>query len=90
MDPELLWLWCRPAAVAPIQLLVWELPYAVGVAIKKQRKPQKTKHIQLTLDIPINSFVSLLTNDDYEFSLEDGAYQLLVLGNRTSAKAADT
>ena len=33
-DPELLWLWCRPAAAAVIQLLVWELPYAMGVALK--------------------------------------------------------
>ena len=25
-DPVLLWLWCRPAAAAPIQPLAWELP----------------------------------------------------------------
>ena len=24
-DPALLWLWCRPVAVAPIQLIAWEL-----------------------------------------------------------------
>ena len=29
-DPMLLWLWCRLTDVAPIQLLVWELPYATG------------------------------------------------------------
>ena len=34
-DPALLWLWCRPAAVAPIQPLAWELPYAAAVALKK-------------------------------------------------------
>ena len=27
-DPALLWLWCRPAAIAPIQPLAWEPPYA--------------------------------------------------------------
>ena len=37
-DPELLWLWYRPAAVALIQPLAWELPYAMGVALKKQKK----------------------------------------------------
>ena len=37
-DTELLWLWCRPAAVAPIRTLAWELPYAVGVDIKKKKK----------------------------------------------------
>ena len=29
LDPELLWLWCRPVATAPIQPLAWQLPYAV-------------------------------------------------------------
>ena len=29
-----LWLWHRPAAAAPIRLLAWELPDAMGVAIK--------------------------------------------------------
>ena len=30
----LLWLWCRPAAVAPIGPLAWEPPYAMGAALK--------------------------------------------------------
>ena len=34
----LLWLWCKPAAAAPIRCLAWELPYAEGVAVKKKRK----------------------------------------------------
>ena len=36
-DLMLLWLWCRPAAVAPIQPLAWEPPYAVGAALKRQK-----------------------------------------------------
>ena len=36
----LLWLWHRPAAVAPIQLLAWELPYAMDVALKRQTDRQ--------------------------------------------------
>ena len=35
-DPELLWLWCRPAATAPIQPLAWEPPYAMRMALKRQ------------------------------------------------------
>ena len=35
-DPVLLWLWGRPAAVAPIGSLAWEPPYAMGLALKKQ------------------------------------------------------
>ena len=33
-DPMLLWLWRRPAAVVPIGPLAWELPCAVGLALK--------------------------------------------------------
>ena len=37
---DLVWLWlsCRPAAVAPIRPLAWELPYATSVALKKANK----------------------------------------------------
>ena len=34
LDPVLLWLWYSPAAVASIQPLALEPPYAVGVALK--------------------------------------------------------
>ena len=48
LDPALLWLWCRPAMVAPIPPLAWEPPYAAGVALKKtkdQKKNNKVKHL---------------------------------------------
>ena len=35
-DLALLWLWCRLAALTPICLLAWELPYAPGVALKSK------------------------------------------------------
>ena len=38
LDPVLLWLWCRLAAVAPIRPLAWEPPYAAGVALKAHKK----------------------------------------------------
>ena len=37
-DLVLLWLWYRPAAVAPIKPLAWEPPYAVGAALKSKKK----------------------------------------------------
>ena len=37
----LLWLWYRLAAVAPIQPLAWEPPYAMGTALKRQKQKQK-------------------------------------------------
>ena len=41
-DPELLWLWCRPAATVPIGPLAWEPPYAAGEALKRKRNYTKT------------------------------------------------
>ena len=48
-DLALLWLWCRPAAVAQIRPLAWEPPYATGAALKmtkkKKRKRKKERKI---------------------------------------------
>ena len=35
------WLWCRLAAAAPVQPLVWELPFATGAALKRLKKENK-------------------------------------------------
>ena len=43
LDPELLWLWCRPTARDPIRPLAWEPPYAMGSG---PRKGKKTKNKQ--------------------------------------------
>ena len=43
LDPTLLWLWCRPAATAPIRPLAWELPYVMGAALEKDKKKKKKK-----------------------------------------------
>ena len=37
-DLVLLWLWLWPAPAGPIHLLAWELPYAMGMAKKDQKK----------------------------------------------------
>jgi len=42
LDPELLWLWCRLAATAPIRPLAWEPPCAAAAA-QEMAKRQKTK-----------------------------------------------
>ena len=38
LDSTLLWLLCRPAAAVLIRPLVWELPYAMGAALKQNKK----------------------------------------------------
>ena len=43
--PILLWLWHRPAAIAPIGAgdLAWGPPYATGAALGKAKKKKKKK-----------------------------------------------
>ena len=41
-DPVWLWLWCRPAATAPIRPLAWEPPYALGAALEKTNKQKRS------------------------------------------------
>ena len=44
-DPELLWLWRRPVAAAPIRSLAWEPPYAAEAALEKKKKKKNLKEI---------------------------------------------
>ena len=47
----MLWLWHRPAAAAPIQPLVWVLPYVTGAALKRERKKKNQKITSISKDI---------------------------------------
>ena len=47
----LLWLWCRPAATAPIRPLSWEPPYAASAALKRPQKKKNFKFIVITFEI---------------------------------------
>ena len=46
-DPVLLWR--RLAAVTLIRPLAWELPYALGVALKKKKKKKSGDFVATTL-----------------------------------------
>uniref|UniRef100_A0A8D0TGI4 Myosin-7 n=1 Tax=Sus scrofa TaxID=9823 RepID=A0A8D0TGI4_PIG len=50
-DPALLWLWCRLAAIALIGPLIWELPYAAGVALKRQKDQKKKSCSHFSWDV---------------------------------------
>ena len=53
LDPMLLWLWCRPAATAPIRPLAWGPPYAMDVALRKKKKKDfQSQHMLLSNKIP--------------------------------------
>ena len=61
-----MWLWCRPAAAAPVWPLTWELPYAACVALKDRKKKKKriifrdpqSNHALLWLNSPTASHCS--------------------------------
>ena len=48
-DLALLWLWCRPAAAAPIRPQAWKPPYAAGMALKRQKKKKEKDSIDMTV-----------------------------------------
>ena len=55
-DLVLLWLWRRPAAIAPIQPLGWQLSYAAGAALKsKKNKQTNKKKCPLLVEFPRRS-----------------------------------
>ena len=41
LELALLWLWHKPVATDPIQTLAWEPSYAMGAALKSQKRPKK-------------------------------------------------
>ena len=60
-DPTLLWLWCGPAAAAPVPSLAWELLYVSGVALKSKGKKKKKVYEIPKLMVELN-LSSLLYN----------------------------
>ena len=49
LDPALLWLWCRPAATAPIGPLAWEPPCATGAVLKRPKKKKNSGYVDPVL-----------------------------------------
>ena len=61
-DLALLWLWCGPKAIAPIQPLVWEPPLPCGPK-KQENKTKQDKTKQKTPEIngiSVSIFLTLL------------------------------
>ena len=46
---DVAWLWCKPGVTALIQCLAWELPYALGAALKRLKKQRKPYTIPVIL-----------------------------------------
>ena len=57
-----LWLWCRPAVMAPIWTLAWELPYATCVALKRQKEKKKRTYLCTRFQYHLYSWSSNLSH----------------------------
>ena len=75
-DPELLWLWCRPAAAALIQHLAWEPPYATAGALQRSfRKNFQSLFEKLSLTkkwVQADLIVGFVHTDFVQRELEQG------------------
>ena len=56
-DLALLWLWRRPAAVAPIRPLAWEPPYAAGAALKRPKKKEREELVRFKFKVTLFSSI---------------------------------
>ena len=65
LDPALLWLWYRPAAVVPIRPLAWGPPYAVGT-----KKDQKKDANEIKIKTKTWVWVSLATQTDMKLRVK--------------------
>ena len=54
LDPELLWLWRRPAATAPIRPRAWEPLYATGAAPEKTKRKKKGEEGNKAIALKVN------------------------------------
>ena len=64
LDPALLWLWHWPAAAAPIRPLAWQVPYAVRVVLKGQKKKKECTGKEILLHCTGNYVQSLVIEHD--------------------------
>ena len=74
--PTLLWLWCRPAAVALIWLLTWEPLYAMSAALKRQKK-----RMWITFQMPNTVSVAIGRSISLYFFLVQISFDLYVLSS---------
>ena len=68
-DLAWLWLWCRLATTAPIRPLAWELPYAVGLALKRQKRKKTKKNLPKVTSLHCSEEIQSLISVAHTLSL---------------------
>ena len=81
--PTLLWLWCKPAAVARVSPLAWEPPYAAGAGLKKQKPKKKREKYKSLAKVLLVHTVNMNPISTTPLNQNWHLYQLSVKGGRT-------
>ena len=101
-DLALLGLWHRPAATARNRPLAWEPPYAMGMALKRQKeKKKRKKKLQRSQEKLENSFAEMqadlkvlksrMNNVEEQISdLEDRIMEITQSGQQTESQMKKT
>ena len=78
------WLQCKPAVVAPIWPLLWEPPYALGEALKRQKTKKRERMKSLFSPVPWSSCTQvLLALNAKNSGSSSSQYQIASHGNLT-------
>ena len=67
----MLWLWCRPAAIALIQPLAWELPYAADATVKTKKRKKVMVRIRLHKEEKPSEQESKVSDKVFKAQLEE-------------------
>ena len=85
-DPTLLWLWCRPAGVAPMRPLAWEPPCAAGAAPEKTKNKQTKNPNVSPFEEAVKQFLHVKSGTEQHFVCSSSRAALL--SSRTALAAA--
>ena len=77
-DPALLWLWHRPAAMAPIRPLAWELPYATRAAQEMAKRQKNKKRAEYFINWGKTQLLSLIFKKLVEKNYLNGKIKILI------------
>ena len=81
-DLTLLWLWRRLVAMARIIPLAWEPPYAMDMALKRQKKKKKKK-----IWLPLRRGIYMMLEEDIYLKEKNNIYKDMFRKVKVSKKA---
>ena len=69
LDPPLLWLWCKVAAVALIWPLTWELLHTANAALKSKERKKRKRIISTTVRLTLFAITVFAERIDFSYEI---------------------